>query len=258
MKNLFDLTGKVAVVTGASSGLGSSAAQAYAEAGAKVALLARRVNKLENLKDKIEKAGHAAMVVACDVSSEASVKSAIEQITQKFGTIDILLNNAGVAVRGGVDSMTEEEWNKSFNTNVKGAFYLSKYIVPIMKDKHYGKIVNIASVNAVVADKMDVFTRHSYNASKAAVVGLTKGMAASYAQFGITVNAIGPGLFETEMTSSTLFQSEEFMKYYNYQCPASRPGHVGELNGTILYLSSDASNYVQGQLILVDGGFTLV
>ncbi|PZU30565.1 MAG: short-chain dehydrogenase, partial [Actinomyces sp.] len=116
----------------------------------------------------------------------------------------------------------------------------------------------IASVNAVIADKQDVFIRHAYNASKAAVLGLTRGMACSYARYGITVNAIGPGLFESEMTASTLFRSEEFLAAYNVLNPAGRPGGRGELNGTVLYLSCDASSYVQGQLILVDGGATLV
>ncbi|HAH62632.1 MAG TPA: short-chain dehydrogenase, partial [Treponema sp.] len=126
------------------------------------------------------------------------------------------------------------------------------------KERKYGKIVNIASVNAVVADKNDVFVRHSYNASKAAVKGLTLGMAASYAQYGITVNAVGPGLFESEMTSETLFKSKEFLDMYDRLNPSSRPGQRGELNGTILYLSSDASSYVQGQLIVVDGGGSIV
>lgn len=258
MDNFFDLTGKVAVVTGASSGLGADAALAYAKAGADVALLARRVEKLDEVKAEIEKTGKRAMAVACDVTDEESVKVAIGKVLEFFGHIDILLNNAGIAVRGGVDSMTVEEWDKSFDTNVKGIFLACKYVVPHMKERGYGKIVNIASINALIADKMDVFIRHSYNSSKAAVVGLTRGMAASYARYGITVNAIGPALFESEMTSGTLFKSEEFLNAYNYTNPAGRPGNRGELNGTVLYLSSDASSYVQGQFIIVDGGSALV
>jgi len=258
MADLFDLTGKVAVVTGASSGLGADAALAYAEAGADVALLARRVEKLEAVKVEIEKTGRKAITAACDVTDEESVKAAIAKVIETFGHIDILLNNAGIAVRGGVDSMTVEDWDKSFNTNVKGIFLASKYVVPHMKEKSYGKIVNIASINAVIADKADVFIRHSYNASKSAVLGLTKGMAASYARYGITVNAVGPGLFESEMTSGTLFKSDEFLKSYNYTNPAGRPGRQGELNGTILYFSSDASSYVQGQFVIVDGGSAIV
>lgn len=258
MGNLFDLTGKVAVVTGASSGLGADAALAYAEAGADVAILARRVEKLNQVKADIEKTGRKVIAVGCDVTNEESVQGAMKKVMDTFGHIDILLNNAGVAVRGGVDSMTEEEWDRSFDTNVKGIFLASKYVVPQMKEQGYGKIVNIASVNAVIADKNDMFIRHSYNASKSAVLGLTKGMAASYARYGITVNAIGPALFESEMTADTLFKSEQFLQMYNMSNPASRPGKRGELNGTVLYLSSDASSYVQGQFIIVDGGGSLV
>ena len=258
MRNTWDLTGKVAVITGASSGLGADAALAYAEAGADVALLARRVEKLEEVKAKIEKTGRRAVTAACDVTSEESVKKAVGEVLEAYGHIDILLNNAGVAVRGGVDSMTVEDWDKSFDTNVKGIFLTGKYVVPHMKEQGYGKIVNIASINAVIADKSDTFIRHSYNASKSAVLGLTKGMAASYARYGITVNAIGPGLFESEMTSGSLFKSDDFLNYYNTTNPAGRPGKHGELNGTILYFSSDASSYVQGQFVIVDGGSALV
>jgi gluconate 5-dehydrogenase len=258
MKNLFDLTGKVAVVTGASSGLGADAALAYAEAGADVALLARRAEKLSEVKAEIEKTGRKVIAVGCDVTNEESVKAAMQTVIDAFGHIDILLNNAGVAVRGGVDSMSEEDWNKSFDTNVKGTFLACKYVIPQMKERGYGKVVNIASANAVIADKNDMFIRHSYNSSKAAVVGLTTGMAASYARYGITVNAIGPALFESEMTAGTLFKSEPFLNAYNAMAPAGRPGGKGELNGTILYLSSDTSSYVQGQFIIVDGGVSII
>lgn len=258
MEKLFDLTGKVAVVSGASSGLGADAALAYAKAGADVALLARRAEKLNGVKAEIEKLGRKAIAIVCDVTKEESVKQAIEEVVHAFGKIDILLNNAGIAVRGGVDSMSVEEWDKSFDTNVKGIFLASKYVIPHMKEKGYGKIVNVASVNAVIADKHDMFIRHSYNASKSAVLGLTTGMACSYARYGITVNAIGPALFESEMTSDTLFKSDQFLNAYNAMNPAGRPGARGELNGTILYLSSDASSYVQGQFIIVDGGGSLV
>ena len=258
MENLFDLTGKVAVVTGASSGLGADAGIAYAKAGADVALLARRVEKLNEVKAEIEKTGRKVIAVKCDVTDEESVKQAMQTVYDTFDHVDILLNNAGIAVRGGVDSMSVEDWDKSFDTNVKGIFLASKYIVPKMKEQGYGKIVNIASINAIIADKNDMFIRHSYNSSKSAVLGLTKGMACSYAQYGITVNAIGPALFESEMTEGTLFKSEQFLQGYSANNPAGRPGKKGELNGTILYLSSDASSYVQGQFIVVDGGGAIV
>lgn len=258
MKDMFNLEGKVAVVTGASSGLGHDAAVMYAEYGADVALLDLNENDLEKVKEEIEKLGRKVIAIECDVTKETQVKDAVSKVLDVFSHIDILLNNAGVAVRGGVETLTEDEWDKSFNVNVKGMYLLSKYIIPGMKERKYGKIVNIASVNAVIADKNDIFIRHSYNASKAAVLGLTTGMACSYARYGITVNAIGPALFKTGMTKDTLFKSEEFLNGYNMLNPTGRPGNEKELNGTILYLSSDASSYVQGQFIIVDGGGTLV
>lgn len=255
---MFNMKDKIVIVTGASSGLGADAARAYAENGAHVALLARRVDKLEAVAKEIEAMGQKALPVQCDVSSEDSVKSAVEKVIEEFSRIDVLLNNAGIAVGGGVHNMTVEDWDKSMDINVKGIFLMSKYVIPHMKEQNYGKVVNISSINALLADKADVFIRHSYNASKAAVIGLTRGMAASYAQYGITVNAVCPGLFESEMTEGTLFKSEEFLNRYNALSPAGRPGKRGELNGTFMYFSSDASSYVTGQHIVVDGAFSIV
>lgn len=261
MKNMFDLTGKVAVVTGASSGLGADAARAYAQYGADVALLARRKEKLDALAEELMKTAcgkNRVIAVQCDVSDEESVKNAVKQVIVEFGSVDILLNNAGVAVRGAVEDLVIEEWDREMNVNVRSQYLMAKYVVPYMKKQKYGKIVNIASVNAIVADKIPELARHAYNTSKAAVRGLTMGMAASYAEDNITVNSIGPGLFESEMTEKTLFKHEGFLKMYNSLNPAGRPGRRGELNGTIIYLSSDASSYVTSQHIIVDGGFSIV
>lgn len=255
---MFELHGKVALVTGASSGLGKDAAIAYAKAGADVALLARRLDKLEAVAEEIRSLGRKAIAIACDVSSEESVKEAVDCALKEFSHIDILLNNAGIAVRGGVHQLSEEDWQKGMDINVKGIFLVSKYVVPGMIKQAYGKIVNISSINGIIADKDDMFIRHNYNASKAAVLGLSKGMAASYARYNITVNSVCPGLFESEMTATTLFKSEDFMKLYAHLCPANRPGRKGELNGTILFFSSDASSYVTGQYVVVDGGTSIV
>lgn len=255
--NMFDLTGKVAIVTGASSGLGADAAKAYAEYGADVALIARRKDRIESLAAEIQATGRKALAVQCDVTDEKNVEKAISEIVDYFGKIDILLNNAGIAIRGSVDQLTSEDWDKGMDVNVKGIFLVSKYVVPHMRKQKYGKIVNIASVNAIIADK-GALARHVYNTSKAAVRGLTMGMAATYMEENITVNSIGPALFESEMTESTLFKHEGFMKMYNLTNPAGRPGRRGELNGTILYLSSDASSYVTSQHIIVDGGLSIV
>lgn len=259
MKCNFDLTGKVAVVTGAGSGLGRSACHCFAENGADVALLARSEEKINDAaKEVAAETGRKTLAVHCDVSSEESVKAAVEKITAEFGRVDILLNAAGVAVPGGVEDLNLEDWHKSMDTNAGGVYLMCKHIVPLMRKQRYGKIVNIASINAFFADKAPELWRHAYNAAKAAIVGLTKGMAASYMNDNITVNSVGPGLFKTNMTEHTLFASEDFMKLYDMVDPASRPGDDGELNGTLLYFASDASSYVTGQHIYVDGGFSIV
>ncbi|MDR2197136.1 MAG: SDR family oxidoreductase [Coriobacteriales bacterium] len=258
MAHLFDLKGRVVVITGASSGLGADAALAYAEYGADVALLARRVDKLGETAQKVEALGRRAVPVACDVTDEQSVAAAIETVIEAFGKIDILLNNAGIAVGGGVDSLALEDWDRIVATNLTGVFLVSKYVIPHMRAQHYGKVVNVASINAVIADKVPTLWRHAYNATKAGVRGLTIGMAASYGVDNITVNSVGPGLFESEMTENTLFKHEPFMEMYNSLNPAGRPAARGELNGTLIYLSSEASSYVSGQHIIIDGGISII
>lgn len=253
----YNIDGKVAVIVGASSGLGADAARAFAKEGAKLAILARRKEKLDALKEEIS-SDAPVISVSCDVTDEESVKKAIDTVIEEYGKIDILFNNAGVAVRGGVHELSMEDWKMSIDTNLSGIYLVSKYVVPHMIEQEYGKIINTASVNAVIADKLDVFIRHGYNASKAGILGLTKGMAASYSKYNITVNAVGPGLFESEMTSDTLMKSEDFLAGYNHANPTGRPGKRGELNGPILFFASDMSSYVTGQFLLVDGGATIV
>lgn len=255
MSKLFDLTSKVAVIVGASSGIGVQVAKALANEGANVAILARRYDKLKEVAKEIETLGVKALPVKCDVTSEEEVKNAVNSIIKEYGKIDILFNNAGVASMADVDSLDENEWNRVMDTNVKGIFLMTKYVVPYMKNNHYGKIINTSSVMSSVAAKAAPL--HAYEASKSAVLGLTRGMASSWAQYGITVNAICPGLFKTEMTEHTLFE-ESFLMRYNAVCPASRPGKEGELNGAVIYFASDASNYTTGQALFVDGGWTSV
>lgn len=194
MKNLFDFTGRVAVVTGASRRLGADAARAYVAQGADVALLARRAEKLEALADELRCTGRRVEVLPCDVTDEEQVKQAVEAVVARLGRIDILLNNAGVAIRGSVEELSAEEWDSGMNTNLRGMFFMCKYVVPHMRAQHYGRIVNISSVNARIADKNPALVRHVYNASKAGVRGLTLGMAASYGMDNITVNAVRPGI----------------------------------------------------------------
>ena len=246
------------MIFGASSGIGAATAVAYAEHGAKVVIVARRLGKLEELKAKIEANGGEVLAIECDVISEESVKNAVKKIKEVYGKVDILFNNAGIAQRGSVEQLTVDEWDYSMNVNVRSIMLTSKYILPMMKERKFGKIVNTTSINAVLFDKGDELTRHVYNASKAAVIGLTGAMGATYAKHGITVNSVGPGLFETEMTENTLFAHEGFMNAYKMLNPVGRAGNMEEVVGVILFLSSPASNYCVGEYIRVDGGLSRV
>ncbi|WP_461205066.1 SDR family NAD(P)-dependent oxidoreductase [Clostridium sp. DL1XJH146] len=255
MENLFDLTGKVAIVTGASSGIGAQFAKAYAAQGASVAILARRIEKLEGLAKEIEAEGGIAFPVKCDVTKEDEIIEAVDKVIAKFGKIDILMNNAGTASKGSVEELDENEWDRVMNLNVKSIFLVSKHVVKHMKENKYGKIINIASILGFVGSKDSPL--HAYNASKGAVVNLTRGMGTSLVKDGITVNAIGPSLFKTEMTEKTLY-TDDYVRGYNFICPAGRPGNPGELNGAAIYFASDASSYTTGQILYVDGGWTSI
>lgn len=255
MSSLFDLTGKVAIITGASSGIGTQLARAFAREGADVAILARRYEKLEELSKEIESMGRKVLPVKCDVTNEENVRTAVKEVMEHFGKIDILVNNAGVAAEGAVDSITEEEWDKVYNTNVKGVFFMTKHVAKVMIERKYGKIVNLASIYGITGSKTSPV--HAYQASKGAIVNLTRGLAAYWGKFGITVNAVGPSLFETEMTQDGLFE-EQNLRMYNALVPLGRPGKPGELDGAVIYFASDASSYTTGQTLFVDGGWTSV
>lgn len=256
---MFNYKDQVVLITGASSGLGSDAAKAFASQKANLVLLARRGDRLQQAKESLEKEyGIEVLDIQCDVSDDAQNKMAVEKAIAKFGKIDVLINNAGLAISGGVETISEAEWDTIFDVNVKSIASLSKYVVPHMREKKYGRIINISSINGVIVDKDPSLWRHAYNATKAAVIGLTKAMAASYGVDGITVNAIGPGLFESEMTENTLFKHEQFMQTYKALTPLARAGAKGELNGPLLFFASKEASYVTGQLLLVDGGFSII
>lgn len=255
MTNLFDLKGKIAVVTGASSGLGVQYAKALAAQGADVALLARRVEKLDQHRDEILASGKKCVAIRCDVTSEDEITAAINQVVQDFGRIDILVNNAGTSAISPAENMTEEDWDKVLNTNLKGVFMTAKHVGQQMIKQNYGKIVNISSIFGTVGN--DLFPVCNYHAAKHGVIGLTKALSAEWAKYNITVNAIGPGFFESEMTSDAI-KTLDFQKYVDESCPMKRIGKPGELNGALIYLASDASTYTTGQTIFVDGGWTAV
>lgn len=251
-ENSKQLDGQVAVVTGAGSGLGARAAIAYAIHGADLVLLGRRIERLEQTANNVRALGHKALALACDVSNGQDVEAAFATAVERFGALHILLNNAGVAGFGAVDEMPVEDWLHTMDINLNGVFYCCRQALPVMRQQEYGRIVNISSINALIGAKNGA--RHAYSASKAAILGLTTSLAATYMQYNICVNALCPGLFETEMTKDTVFANKVTMATYNRIVPASRPGILEELDGALLLLSSPQASYITGQHIAVDGG----
>ncbi len=256
MSELFNLSNKKAVVTGASSGLGVQMAKALAAHGADVALLARRKEKLDQVKQEIEQEyGVKAVAVECDVAKLDQIQRAVEEVKSEFGKVDILLNNAGVGGIGTAQEMTLEEWQKVIDVNLTGVFLCSQQFGKLMIDQKYGKIINIASIFGFAANL--AFPVSAYHATKGAVVNLTRALAAEWAAHGITVNAIGPGFFDSEMTHD-IKDNEEANAFIVGGNPMHRWGKEGELNGALILLASDASSFITGQTIYVDGGWTAV
>jgi len=247
----FDLSGKVAVVTGASSGLGKQFALALAEQGASVALLARRVEKLKELSDTIEAKHGKCLAVPCDVTDEESIKNAVTAVKQTFGRIDILVNNAGVCeFSSGLHDHTTKQWDTVLDTDLKAVFLMTREVSHTMMEQKYGKVINIASVGGIQAGPCQI----GYFAAKGGVVNLTKAMAAELAPYNITVNGIGPGVFETEMTDGML-EAEGSLVLKN-RSAMKRFGKEGELNGALIYFASDACTYTTAQTLIIDGGMT--
>lgn len=254
MKNYFDVSGKNAIVTGASSGLGRQFALCLAEQGANVAIMARRVNKLEEVKAEVEALGVKCVVAQCDVTDSAQVKAAVDKAVSELGRIDILINNAAAGFATPAVETTDEQWERVIDTNVNGVFYVAREVGRHMLEQGYGKIVNIGSFHCQVT--MNGLPRSGYSTAKGAVYMMTKALAAEWAKSGITVNTLGPGYFKSEMADAVT--DESYDRGIRENCPMGRRGNPGELNGAMLFLASDASSYVTGQLLLVDGGWTIV
>ncbi len=250
----FSVKGKYAIVTGASSGLGRQFAICLAEQGCNVAILARRLEKLEEVKKEVEKYNVKCVVAQCDVTDTEQIKNSVEKVYKEFGRIDILINNAAAGFATPVVETTDELWENVIKTNVNGVFYFAREVGKIMLNQKYGKIINIGSFHCVVT--MNGVPRSGYSTAKGAINMMTKALAAEWAKSGITVNTLGPGYFESEMSQKVTNQAYEDGIKNN--CPMGRRGKPGELNGAMLFLASDASSYVTGQLLLVDGGWTIV
>lgn len=252
---LFDLKGKVALVTGASSGLGIQFAKALARQGADVAIAARRVEKLEKVKSEVEELGVRCIALRCDVSKTDEIKSTVAQTFQQFGTIDILVNNAGIGMFGPAEEQSDELWETMMATNLNSVYYFSREVGKIMIEKKYGKIINVGSIHSTVA--MTGLPLTAYCSTKGGVLMLTRALANEWAKYNITVNAIGPAYFPSEMTQSVI-EDENFMQVIKTYCPMGRPGRDGELDGAIVYFASDASSYTTGQILTIDGGWTTI
>ena len=255
MKNYFDLTGRVAVVTGCSTGLGVQMAKALASQGANIVCLARRQNKVDENAEAIKKEfGVDAIGISCDITDTEKVNSAVKQILDKFGRIDILVNNAGTGAVAPAEDITDEQFEDEIKIDLTGTFKMARAVAKqAMLPAGYGRIINIASMYGLVGNKIAPCS--PYHAAKGGVVNLTRGLAAEWGKNGITVNAICPGYFYTPLTKETL-DSEMFQAYARNMIPMERYGNEGELDSAVLFLSSPASTYVNGIFVPVDGGYT--
>lgn len=247
-RSLFDLTGRVACVTGASSGLGRQVAGTLVAAGARVVGVARRADALAELQDEI---GDAAATVAADVADREGLTALAQQIADPFGAPDIVVHAAGVNTRQAADEVTPDGWDATLALNLSAPFFLSQAIVPAMKERGWGRIVNFASLQTTRAFPGGI----AYGATKAGIGQLTRAMAEAWSPHGITANAIGPGFFPTELTQAVFDDPDRVARNAAQTC-IQRNGELKDIDGPILFLCSKASDYVTGQVLMVDGGFT--
>ncbi len=252
---MFSLKGRVAVITGASSGLGKQMTEAFADAGANLVLLARRIERLEELKNNLEKKGIKVLPVKCDVTSTADIDNAAKLAEDTFGKVDILVNCAGSSKDAGVLEMTDEEWDFTIATDLTSVFKVTRAFGNIMKNNNYGRVINIASMYGLVGNSE--IPTIAYHSSKGGVVNFTRAAAAELAKYNITVNCICPGYFYTELTKEVL-DTERFQEFAKNHVPMQRYGKEGELNPGIIFLASDEASYVTGAIIPIDGGYTCV
>ncbi len=247
MSFAIDLTGKTALVTGSTRGIGRAIAQALVQAGAKVAVCGREQAKAEAVAKEL---GGTAMGVALDVGDTASIEAAVAGVVQAFGTVDILVNNAGITKDNLLLRLDDEQWDAVLDANLKGAFRTVKACLKGMMKKRHGRIINITSVVGLIGNKGQA----NYAASKAGLVGFTKSVAKEYASRGITANCVAPGYIETDMTAAL---PEEARAALFQHIPLERLGRPEDIAGAVLYLSSDLASYITGQVLVVDGGMVM-
>ena len=251
MQDLFNLSGKVAIVTGTSRGLGQYFARALARAGADLVITSRELSRLTEFKQEIESLGRKALAVQLDVLSQSDIDNMVQMTIKEYGKIDILVNNAGLNIRKPSTEVTQQDWDTILDTNLKGSFFCAQAVAKEMIKRTYGRIINIGSCTCVFG--MEGIT--PYTASRGAILLMTRSLAAEWGKFGITVNVLAPGWFKTAQ-NAVLYENKEWLKYITERIPLNRPGQPNDLDGTVVFLASDASEYITGQIILVDGGFT--
>ncbi|WP_347552722.1 glucose 1-dehydrogenase [Pseudalkalibacillus hwajinpoensis] len=241
-----------AIVTGAGKGIGRALAIGAAEASADVAILARTLEDIQETAALVRDHGRKAYPLQVNITNHEEITEAVTRIKQEAGQIDVLINNAGMNIRSKAEDVTEEEWTKIFQTNLQGAFFMSQSCAKVMKESGGGKIINIASVAGQVALRTGVV----YAATKAGMIQMTKNLALEWAVDHISVNAIGPWYFRTPLTDK-LLQNEEYLQDILARTPMKRVGELKDLVGAAVFLSSEASDYMTGQTLFVDGGMTI-
>jgi gluconate 5-dehydrogenase len=251
VKQLFDLTGRVAIITGGSIGLGRQMAEALAEVGANLVLCARKKERCEEAAHTLEKLGVRVLALGCDVKDQASVEQLVAATVSEFGRVDILINNAGISWGAATEKMTLAEWNKVIETNLTGTFLCAQAAGRIMLKQESGKIINMASVSGLKGAPPEAVEAIAYHASKGGVISFTRDLAVKWARHNIQVNAIAPGWFPTHMSDKVIEHKRDYLLSH---IPAHRFGTDHDLKGAAVFLASDASAYVNGHVLVVDGG----
>ena len=252
---MFNLKGKVTVISGASSGLGKQMAFGFAKQGSDLVILARRIERLEKMKNELETYGIRVLPIKCDVTSTEEINNAANITEKEFGKVDVLVNCAGSSKDNGVLDMTDEEWNFTLDTDLTSVFKMTRAFANIMKKNNYGRIINIASMYGLVGNSE--IPTIAYHSSKGGVVNFTRAAAAELAKYNITVNAICPGYFYTELTTAVL-DTDRFQEFAKNHVPMKRYGKEGELNAGAIFLASDEASYITGVILPIDGGYTCV